>query len=390
MHRAALVIAVSLAAFGGLPLHAESAQPAPAAAPSLPAISVSTVGTRVLRDRVISSGLVGPVERVQVQPWIEGQPIDALLADVGDTVVAGQVLARLSTTALELQKSQLLASMASAKASVAQGEAQLLDARATADEAGKSSARARELLARGNGTQAQADQSFAIAQSAKARVSAAEQGLEAAKAQIVLVEAQLANIELQLSRTEVKAPVGGEIITRNAQVGAVASAAGQPMFVLIRDGALEMNADIPESELVRLKPGQTVTMRAVGAAAPLTGTVRLVEPTIDTATRLGRARITINERDKVVTGMFIDAEIMVTEREGVAVPVTAIGSAPTGTTVMKVTDGTVSRVKVKTGIRDGGWIEILEGIAPGDTVVTKAGAFVRDGDRINPVPVATN
>jgi HlyD family secretion protein len=88
--------------------------------------------------------------------------------------------------------------------------------------------------------------------------------------------------------------------------------------------------------------------------------------------------------------MFIDAEILVTEREGVAVPVTAVGSAPTGTTVMKVTDGVVSRVVVKTGIRDGGWIEIVEGIAPGDTVVTKASAFVRDGDRINPVPMATN
>jgi HlyD family secretion protein len=55
---------------------------------------------------------------------------------------------------------------------------------------------------------------------------------------------------------------------------------------------------------------------------------------------------------------------------------------------MKVVDGNVSRAVVKTGIRDGGWVEILSGLSAGDQVVTKAGAFVRDGDRINPVPAA--
>jgi HlyD family secretion protein len=46
------------------------------------------------------------------------------------------------------------------------------------------------------------------------------------------------------------------------------------------------------------------------------------------------------------------------------------------------------RVAVETGIRDGGFVEILSGLAAGDTVVTKAGSFVRSGDRINPVPAA--
>ena len=53
------------------------------AAPELPAISVTTVALRPLRDRVIASGLVTAVEEVQVQPLVEGQPIDALLADLG-------------------------------------------------------------------------------------------------------------------------------------------------------------------------------------------------------------------------------------------------------------------------------------------------------------------
>jgi HlyD family secretion protein len=57
---------------------------------------------------------------------------------------------------------------------------------------------------------------------------------------------------------------------------------------------------------------------------------------------------------------------------------------------MRVKDGIVERVAVKTGIRDGGLVEITEGLNQGDLVITKAGAFVRAGDRINPVPAAVN
>ena len=376
--------------FPSVPAYAAEDAPAEAAAPALPAITVSTAGKRLLRDRVIVSGLVNPVEAVQVAPLIEGQPIENLRADVGDWVEEGQILATLSKTTLELQKSQYIASLASARATIAQAEAQLLEARAAADEAQRVNERTAALKVQGTASQAAADQASANAIAATARVTVATQSLEAARAQVSLVEAQLANIDLQLSRTEVKAPVAGEITHRNAVVGSIASAAGQPMFTMIRDGALELSADVAEIDLIRLQPGQTVSMVSVGSAERLTGSIRLVEPTIDTTTRLGRARITIDTPEGVRAGMFMDAEILVVERETVAVPVTAVGSSAAGTTVMTVKDGTVARTVVRTGIRDGGWVEIVEGIAAGDTVVTKAGAFVRDGDRINPVPAATN
>jgi HlyD family secretion protein len=120
------------------------------------------------------------------------------------------------------------------------------------------------------------------------------------------------------------------------------------------------------------------------------GTVRLVEPTIDAATRLGRARITIADTTTIRAGMFVEASILVVERETIAIPVTAVGSFEGAATVMKVSGASVARVPVTTGIRDGGWVEIIKGIAPGDLLVTKAGSFVRDGDQINPIPAATN
>lgn len=375
-------------ALPALPVFAEAATEAaaPAVTETLPAISVSKVETRMLRDRVVASGLVAPVERILVAPLIEGQPIESLEADVGDFVEAGQVLARLSRTTLELQKTQVAASRASARATIAQVEAQLIEARSSADEAARVSTRTAALQKQGSASKAASDTANANAIAASARVTAATQTLEAARAQLELAEAQMANIDLQLDRAEVKAPVAGEITARNAVIGAVASAQAEPMFQLIKDGALELNVDLAEVDLPRIANGQTVRMRAVGFTDPLTGSVRLVEPTIDTATRLGRARISIDGDDAVRSGMFMDAEILIAERETLAVPVTAVGSSADGSTVMKVADGVVSRVPVKTGIRDGGWIEVLEGISPGDTIVAKAGAFVRDGDRINPVP----
>ena len=359
------------------------------AAQSLPSITITQVVPRLMRDTVIVTGLISPVEMIQVAPLIEGQPIEQLLADVGDRVEEGQVLAVLSKTTLELQKSQFFASLASARATIAQAAAQMLEGKASADEAQRVAERTVKLRQQGTASQAAADTANSNAVAATARVTVATQSLEAARAQLALVEAQLANIELQLNRTEVKAPVAGEITARNAVIGSVASAAGAPMFSIIRDGALELKADVSEVDLLHIAAGQKTEMRLVGTPTRLTGTIRLVEPTIDPATRLGRARIEVDDPRQVRSGMFVDAEVLVAERDTLAVPVAAVGSADEGSTVMKVSDGMVNRVPVTLGIRDKGWVEVTSGLEPGDAVVTKAGAFVRDGDRINPVS-ATN
>lgn len=370
------------------PSLAEGEADAAAQEPILPAITVSTVSLQLLRDEIVASGLVSAVEQVNVAPLIEGQQIEELLADVGDKVVAGQVLARLSRSSLDLQKSQLNASLAAARATIAQAEAQRTQAQSAADEAQRANERTIALKAAGNASQAAADKANAGAITATAQLAVAVQSLEASKANLALVEAQLANVDLQLSRTEVKAPFAGEITSRNATLGAIASAAGLPMFILMRDSALELRADISESDLMRVLPGQPAALRLSSSPDPVSGSVRLVEPTIDSGTRLGRIRIIITDKTMVRAGMFVEATILVAERTAIAVPVTALGSYQGQAAVMLIEDGTAKRRLVTIGIRDGGWIEITEGLAAGDVVVTKAGSFVRDGDRINPIPEA--
>lgn len=376
-----------------LPLAAQTEAPAevPAeAAVVLPAISVAAAQSMLLRDRVIASGLVTAVEEVQVQPLLSGQAIEELLADVGDRVSAGQVLARLSDSTLELQRSEVLASRAATVAAIAQAEAGLIEASASAQEAQRVADRNDTLREQGTISQAASDQADAAAEAAAARVRVAEQGVASARAQLDLVDAQLASLDLQIARTEVKSPVDGIVTARNAMLGAIATGGGQAMFTLIRDGALELRAEIAEEDLLRIVEGQSVNMTTVGAATVVSGQVRLVAPSIDLATRLGEARITIGNPDLVRTGMFLTAEILVSETEVVAVPVTAIGSGPDGAIAMRVVDGRVEQVTVETGVRDGAMIGVISGLATGDLVVIKAAAFVRDGDRINPVETDAN
>lgn len=363
---------------------------APAVAPgtpNAPAISVTRVRMGVISEMVLGSGLIEPVEKVFVQPQIEGNAVESIAVDVGASVKEGDVLAKLSDSTLLLKKSQLLASQASAEANVAVAAAQVIEAQATADEAVRVRGRTQTLAEKGLAAQSKSEQSASSAESAIARVTSANKNKVAAEAQLKVIAAQIADVDLQLSRTAIKAPVSGLVVERNAQVGGIASASGGSMFVLLRDGLLELRADLAEQDVLRVAPGQEVLMHISGQTQALHGMVRLVEPSVSTTTRLGRVRISIEDSSKVRLGMFADAEILVNRKEALIAPVSAVGGSISGAAALKVEDGVVKAVPVEPGIRQGEWVEIVTGLKEGDTVVAKAGSFVRDGDRVNPVLV---
>ncbi|RRH76923.1 efflux RND transporter periplasmic adaptor subunit [Falsigemmobacter faecalis] len=372
------------------PVPAAPAMPAPETTVNRPAISVVAVRPAALRDRIFTGGLIQAQETVLVTPLIEGQSVEALLAEVGQIVKAGEVLARLSPTTLELNRSQLVASVAAANATVAQAAAQVTDAEAALAEAERAATRVLSLQERGNASEAAADQARTASVSAVARLTVVRQSLEAAKAQADSTAAQLANVELNLSRTEVRAPVAGEIVARNAQVGGVASAAGAPMFTLMRDGALELRAELSATDLLRIAPGQAADLRLPGQHETLRATVRLVEPALDLSSRLGYARLALDAPGTARAGMYGEAVVLIAAREGLTLPLTAVTTGTRGAFVMVVdTEGRVSRRPVTTGIRDGDLVEVLSGLTEGETVVARAGSFVREGDQITPVAETT-
>ncbi len=376
-----LALSVALSPF------AASAEDAPAnpPKPSLPSIVVTEATSRTLIDRIVATGTIKAVEEIYVQPQVEGLSIRSLEVDVGDRVAADAVVARLNDDTLLLQKSQLVATKAKAEASLAQYQVQLADAKSGAAEAERQYKRSVTLGKSGTLSTASIEQAETTATSANAKVDSTVQAIAIAEADIKVVESQLADIDLKLARTDVKSPVAGLVAARNAKVGAIASGAGQPMFTVIRNGEIELVADISETDILRMRVGQKAEVKVAGGAATLDGSVRLISPVIDPQTRLGAVHIAIDDDQGARAGMYASAEIIISEAQGVALPLSAVTTDKRGTTTRLVTDNVVKQVKIETGIQDGAFIEVKDGLAQGDVVVAKAGAFVRDGDRINPV-----
>jgi HlyD family secretion protein len=359
-----------------------TAQPAET---SLPAIRVTDAQVRKLVDRVIVTGTVEAVEEVYVAPQVEGLRIETLKADVGDIVEAGAVLATLADDTLVLQKSQLQANRAKVEAVGSQLEAQLVEAEANEGEAIRQAERAEGLVKSKAIAVAQAEQLRATASAATARVRSAKHAILANNAELKVVDAQIDDIDLKLARTDMKTSVAGVVSERNAKIGAIAAGIGNPLFTVIRDNAIELKGDVAEGDLLKLKPGQSVRVKVAGTSTVVDGKVRMIDPVIDAATRLGTVKISIEDPAVARIGMYASAEVIVSEREVLTLPLTAVTSEDGGMVVRRVVDGVVTMTKVKTGVQDGDFIEISEGLKAKDIVVEKAGAYVRNGDKVSPV-----
>lgn len=378
-----------VAAFAASVAFAEENQP-PKTQQNLPVIVVTTAVTRPLVDRVIGTGTIRPIEEVYIQPQVEGLSIRSLNVDVGDKVEADSTLATLNEDALVLQKAQMLATKAKGEASLAQLRAQLVEAKATAEQARLQQARSAEMGKKGTVSTAQVEQADAAAATANARVTSAQQAIEVAVADLKVADSQIADADLKLARTAVKTPVSGVISAKNARIGAIAAGTGDPMFTVIKDSAIELVAELSETDIQKIKVGQRAIVTLSGSRAKIEGKVRIVSPTVDQSTRLGLVHIYIDDESAARAGMYASADIIVAEKNNIALPLSAVTTGRDGSTARKVEDGVVKQVKVTTGIQDGGFVEIAEGLTEGDTVVAKAGAFVRDGDKITPVTEAVS
>jgi HlyD family secretion protein len=286
---------------------------------------------------------------------------------------------------LKLERSQQVANRAKAEASLAQSRAQVVEAEANLNEAQRQFDRAARLATSGSGSTSQREQAETSLASAKTKVESAKQAIAVAEADIKVIETQIADIDLRLARTEIKSPVSGTVSARTARIGAIASGSGSPLFTVIRDGQIELVADVTEADILRLKVGQPAMITVAGTKTPITGSVRLISPVVDAVTRLGSVHIAIDDDAAARAGMYGNADITIGQADDIALPLSAITSEKNVTTVRLVTGGVVKMQQVRTGIQDGPYIEVTEGLKEGDLVVAKAGVFVRDGDRINPV-----
>jgi len=326
----------------------------PAASPR-PSLTVSTVQTEraSLPVALSANGTIAAWQEAVVGAESNGWRLSEVKVNVGDVVRRGQVLA---SFVVEMAQADL----AQTRAAVAEAEANLAEATANAQ-------RARELQNSGALSEQQINQYLTAERTARARLEAQN---AAAKVQ-----------QLRLAQTQVLAPDDGVISARTATVGAVVPA-GQELFRLIRKGRLEWRAEVAASDLAAIKPGQSVRLVA-GGGAPVTGVVRMVAPTVDTATRNGLVYVDLPAPGAAKAGMFARGDFEIGASNALTLPQTAVLLRDGFSWVFKLgADSKVAQVKVGVGRRVGERIEITSGLEPGAKVVASGGGFLADGDLV--------
>ncbi len=354
--------------------------------PRPPAIRVVPAKRRELVETLEVTGTVVPRQEADVGVDLSGMIVTELHADQGDVVNKGDLLAVLDKSVLDTQLAQVEANRAQAEASVAQVRAQITDAEIGVRQADEALDRARQLQKKGIAAQSQLDNAVNARDSAEAKLVSAQKALAASEAQLGVIDAQKRNVELQIEKTQVKAPAGGLVLARNATLGGIVGASAGPLFRIAIDGELELAADVTETVLPRLSAGLPAKVSLPGMSAPISGEIRMIEPEVDQKLRMGTIRIALSQEDEVRVGNFARGSIELVRRDGVAVPSTALVYRGNDGFLQRLTgDGRIATVPVVLGARADGYVEILDGLAEGDEVVSRAGTFVADGDEITPV-----
>jgi membrane fusion protein (multidrug efflux system) len=219
----------------------------------------------------------------------------------------------------------------------------------------------------------------------------AENNVKVAAASVQLAEAKLA-------KTDIRAPFSGIIGLRSVSVGDYVKE-GADLVNLESIDPLKVDFRVPETYLRQVQVGQPLQI-ALDAMPGKTyeGKVIAVNPLIDAAGRSIIIRAQVGNQDTTLRpGMFARVKLITrAERDAMVVPEEALVPQGTEQFVFRVNDGKVSRIKVETGQRRDGKVEIVNGISKGDVIVTAGQLKLRDGVSVRvagaaeaPVPAAS-
>jgi HlyD family secretion protein len=353
-----------------------------------PAVTVVPATRRQFVDRLFVSGTLVAREEADVAARTDGLTIVEVDAEDGDHVRQGQVLARLDRSQLDAMLAENDASTKRADAAIDQARSMIAQSQAQLQFASADYERARKLEA-GIMAAATIEQRETAMKTAQAQLAAARFALGVAEADRKSRDAERQELLVRIDRTEVKAPVSGIVSRRSAKLGADASTSGEPLFRIIENGAIDLEADVPEQELARLAVGMPADLKLPGVEGAVAGHVRLVDQEVDKASRTGKARIALDDVSHAHIGAFASGEVELAHREGVSAPASALTRDGDSARLDVVRDGKIEERRVTPGIVNSDAVEIKHGLAEGESIVARAAAFLRPGDRVRPVPEAS-
>ncbi|EIZ77858.1 secretion protein HlyD [Novosphingobium sp. Rr 2-17] len=343
LRRATLIGALALAG-------CSSSEPAADATEEAASLTVRATVPQALTwpREIAASGAIRPWQEMVISAETGAYRVASLNADVGTWAGAGQVLATLARDSLEAQRAQLQASVAQAQANLNKASSDVERARQVGDSGALS---------------AQQIESYRVTQ-------------QTSKASLESARAQLRGVEVQLSQTAVRAPDAGVVSSRSANLGQVVSA-GTELFRMVRQGKVEWQAELDSRQLRLAKAGQTSRVTLPGGAV-VTGTIRLVSPTLEGTTSRAIAYVQLPVGSPAQAGMYGSGVIEIGSERVMTLPETAVVLRDGKSFVYALNGNKVKETVVKAGMRRDNRVEV-SGIAAGTRVVATSASFLSDG-----------
>ena len=315
--------------------------------------------------------------------------VSEIAVDLGSPVRKGQILARLDPTDFRLRAEQAEAALRQVRAGLGlprDGAAESVDpektalvreARAVLEEARLSRDRTARLSEKNLIARSEVDASQSKLLVAESRFQAALEEIRNRQELLAERSSGLALARQQLADTALSAPIDGAVRERRASVGEYL-AAGAPVFALVRIHPLRLRVAVTERDAPSVRVGQAVRVRLEGDPAVHAGRVARLSPSIQEQNRTLIVEAEVANRDgRLRPGSFARAEIVVdADRTAVTVPASTVVTFAGLEKVFVVKDGKAVERRIRTGRRSGDRVEILEGVAAGEPVVTDPGNLV--------------
>jgi membrane fusion protein (multidrug efflux system) len=330
-----------------------------------PPISLGPEDTAVVTRAPIQSGpaLTGTLaaeQQATVRAQLSGSVLETL-AEPGQAVRRGQLLARLDSTSLTDAYNSARAAVVNARNNLVFAEREL--------------ERQRTLVAAG-----------AVAQR---NVETAQQQVVSTQAALALARSQLANAEKQLGYTRVTAPFSGVVSERPVTGGDVVQP-GTALFTLVDPSSFQLEAALPSEEIGALSVGAPVEFTVTGyTGRTFRGRITRINPTVDPATRQVRVYAEIpNPGNDLVSGLYAEGRVESESRTALTVPSGAIDRRMSKPAVLRVRDGKVERVEVQLGLVDDREqrVEVRRGVEAGDVVLMGASQEIQPGTPVRLAP----
>lgn len=408
-----------------------------AEAPPVVTVTTALAKTSRVEEKMAVTGTIRSWDELKVGSEVGGLHVKSIYVEEGQHVKKGQLLAELNANLFLAQLSQAEAKLKSARANLVkstqpnrpeeiaglqasyeqaknklqQEQLQLGKAKVNLEGAELLVPRYEFLATRGAVSQVEAESKRMDRDKAKIelqteveKVEAAENDVEIARQKLLQaknggrredvlvteascdeIKGEIKRLEEQINQTKIKAPDDGKILQRNVHIGDT-SDFSKPFFILSRLNKLELVAQVNNQDLSRLHEGQKVLITGSEVKnARVEGTVRIVGPQINETSRLAPVKIELPYSPKLLPGMFVRGEILLSAHDGLTVPLSCLETRGDKTYVFRLENKRAVFTPVQAGAHHNGNVEILSGLTEGQAVIEKGAQFLSDRD---PVAVA--